>query len=75
MEFYPTPGVASSSSFAGATLVIAVASHGNVGQLACDLLVQRSARDASGVWIIRRCCRASAATRSVARAGTAARSR
>ena len=41
MEFYPTPGVASSSSFAGATLVIAVASHGNVGQLACDLLVQR----------------------------------
>ena len=39
MEFHPVSGASSSVSFAGDTLILPVVSHGNVGQLATDLLV------------------------------------
>ena len=65
MEFHPVSGASSSVSFAGDTLILPVVSHGNVGQLATDLLVASLAgRRASGASIIPRCSRASAATRS-----------
>jgi hypothetical protein len=39
MEYHATNGTAAGAPFAGKTLLLPCVSHGNVGQLASDLLI------------------------------------